>query len=94
MEDEDKSPKELVLALTKLGFLGYTIPEEKGGSGVDWVNYGIVIEELGKVSGNMAFIALLQGEVFAGFMASLANEQQIENFSSRPCGGNVFLAAG
>lgn len=91
MEDEDKSPKELVLALTKLGFLGYTIPEEKGGSGIDWVNYGIVIEELGKVSGNMAFISLLQGEVFAGFMASLANEQQIEKFLKPALRGEYLL---
>ena len=47
----DKSyrfPKENFDLLAKLGMTGLTIPEEYGGSGLDYVSYAIVIEEIAR----------------------------------------------
>jgi len=38
--------KGLLDKLVPLGYLGHTIPEEAGGSGIDFVTYGIIMEEL------------------------------------------------
>ena len=42
----DKYPTPVVEKMQKLGFFGFTIPEEYGGSGMDEVCYAIAMEEL------------------------------------------------
>lgn len=50
-KDIDKThrfPRENFNLLAKLGMTGLTIPEEYGGSGLDYVSYSIVIEEIAR----------------------------------------------
>ena len=41
-------PDDLVPKLFEIGFLGASIPEQYGGMGMDYLSYGLVIEELGR----------------------------------------------
>lgn len=50
----DEFPIELFKRMGKLGFLGITIPEEFGGSGMDYRAQSIVEEELGYASASLA----------------------------------------
>ena len=59
MEFEDKYPDTLVKRMGELGFTGLPYPEELGGCGSDWLTYGIVVEEIAKVSSTTALILLL-----------------------------------
>ncbi|MBI2995752.1 MAG: acyl-CoA dehydrogenase [Candidatus Melainabacteria bacterium] len=55
----DKShrfPKENFDLLAKLGITGLTLPEEYGGSELDYISYAIVIEELAKVCATTSVI--------------------------------------
>jgi alkylation response protein AidB-like acyl-CoA dehydrogenase len=45
-ELEDRYPTPLVERMRELGFFGFTIPEQYGGSGLDEVCYAILMEEL------------------------------------------------
>ncbi len=45
-EHEDRYPTPAVEKMKELGFFGFTIPEEYGGSGMDEVCYAIAMEEL------------------------------------------------
>ena len=46
MEKNDEYPHELVEKMKELGFFGFTIPEQYGGSGLDYVTYALIIEEI------------------------------------------------
>ena len=46
LEHADEYPHEIVEKMKELGFFGFTIPEEYGGFGVDYVTYALVIEEI------------------------------------------------
>jgi hypothetical protein len=41
-------PHEIVAKLAPLGFLGVLVPEEYGGSGLDYVAYALIVEELNR----------------------------------------------
>ena len=41
-------PHEIVAKLAPLGFLGVLVPEEYGGSGLDYVSYALIVEELNR----------------------------------------------
>lgn len=48
IDHEGKIPKELIGKLAENGFLGSYIPEEYGGSGLDYMSYALLIEELSR----------------------------------------------
>jgi alkylation response protein AidB-like acyl-CoA dehydrogenase len=47
-EAKDEYPADLLPELADLGVLGMSIPEEFGGSDVDYISYGLVFEELAR----------------------------------------------
>ena len=54
MDEEDMFPVDLFREMGKMGYLGVTIPEEYGGSGMDYLSQGIIEEELGYSSASLA----------------------------------------
>lgn len=60
MEIDKEYPYELVKRMGELGFSGWIHQEEAGGSEGDWVTYGIILEEISKVSDTLALILVLQ----------------------------------
>ena len=49
-------PEELIPKLSQLGFLGTNVPEEFGGAALDYVSYGLIIEELARVCASTSVI--------------------------------------
>ena len=54
MDEEDMFPIGLFKEMGKMGYLGVTIPEEYGGSGMDYLSQGIIEEEIGYSSASLA----------------------------------------
>lgn len=48
LEHKDEYPTEIVEKMKQLGFFGFTIPEEYGGIGLDYVTYALIVEEITK----------------------------------------------
>ena len=48
IDKNKKIPQELIQKLAENGFLGIFIPEEYGGSGMDYVSYSIIVEEISR----------------------------------------------
>ena len=48
IDKNKKIPQELIDKLAENGFLGIFIPEEYGGSGMDYVSYAIIVEEISR----------------------------------------------
>ena len=54
IDKQDEFPVDVFRKMGRLGFLGITIPEEYGGSGMDYVAQAIIEEELGYASASLA----------------------------------------
>jgi len=55
--DEDQIfPMEVIRKLGKLGYMGAIFPEDLGGAGLGYIEYGIIIEELSRVDGSVGVI--------------------------------------
>src|SRR5690625_4049234 len=65
MEDENRFPKELINKMGSLGLMGMPIPEQYGGSGMDFTSYIICIHELSKVSAALGVILSVHTSVCA-----------------------------
>lgn len=52
--------KGLLDKLAPLGYLGHVLPEKWGGTGIDFVTYGILMEELARAYASLAGILLIQ----------------------------------
>ena len=50
IDETEEWPRELIMEMGELGFLGMIIPEEYGGSGLDFTTMCIVAEEITKIS--------------------------------------------
>ncbi|MGH8904678.1 MAG: acyl-CoA dehydrogenase family protein [Egibacteraceae bacterium] len=50
---DERTPQELLRKLFEVGFLGAAIPEAYGGMGLDYLSYGLVLEELGRTDASL-----------------------------------------
>jgi butyryl-CoA dehydrogenase len=76
IDDTGEFPRELVREAAKLGLMGVTIPREWGGSGRDYVNYAVAIEELAKASAVVAVIAAVNNSLVAEPIARFGTDSQ------------------
>ena len=65
MDDERGYTDELWRKMAELGWMGLILPEQYGGSGLDFVDMVVVLEEMGRVG--PAGAVLLDGRSWAGW---------------------------
>ncbi len=72
-------PEELVPKLFEVGFLGATIPEEYGGMGLDYLSYGLIVEETGRTDASIrSMISVNLGLVGSSLLNYGTDEQKAE----------------
>ncbi|WP_370327667.1 acyl-CoA dehydrogenase family protein [Euzebya sp.] len=72
-------PEELVPKLFEVGFLGATIPEEHGGMGLDYLSYGLIVEEAGRTDASVrSMISVNLGLVASSILNYGTDEQKAE----------------
>jgi alkylation response protein AidB-like acyl-CoA dehydrogenase len=72
-------PEELVPKLVDVGFLGATIPESFGGMGLDYVSYGLIVEECGRTDASIrSMVSVNLGLVASSLVNYGTAEQQAE----------------
>ncbi|NHM32478.1 acyl-CoA dehydrogenase family protein [Neobacillus terrae] len=82
LEHADEYPHEIVEKMKELGFFGFTISEEYGGFGVDFVTYALVIEEITRHWMSIAGI-LNSHLIMAYIVQKYATEEQKRKFLPR-----------
>ncbi|NTU77889.1 MAG: acyl-CoA dehydrogenase [Chloroflexales bacterium] len=75
-DDEAIWPTELVKKMGELGLLGVAVKEEYGGSGLDYISYAIVVEELSRVDASLGVIASVNNSLVCYGLERFGSEDQ------------------
>ena len=85
-------PRELWLKAGELGLLGFMMPEEFGGGGIDDFRFNAVLqEELTRVGGSGVGFAL-HTDLVSGYLLSYANDEQKARWFPKFCTGEMITA--
>lgn len=90
MEDEDASSREALLEMGRLGMFTLPVPEAFGGTGPDYISWGLLLEELGRESATFGFLALLR-QVFNGPLQASCSPEQVEKFIKPAVNGEILI---
>jgi alkylation response protein AidB-like acyl-CoA dehydrogenase len=69
-------PLEVVRKLGKLGYMGAIFPEDFGGSGLGYIEYSIIIEELSRVDGSVGIIVAAHTSLCGNHIYKMGTEEQ------------------
>lgn len=69
-------PKHLVPQMGELGVFGPTIPSEYGGGGLDYISYGIMMQEIERSDSGMRSTASVQGSLVMYPIYAYGSEEQ------------------
>lgn len=92
MEANETFPMHLIKKAGDLGILGLCYPEELGGVGVDWINLGIALEEISKVSTTVGLLIMMSAVGSTLALQGVGTEEQIEKILKPVIRGEQVLA--
>src|SRR5436309_4105729 len=81
---------ELVAMIADQGYLGAIVPREYGGAGLDYVSYGLIVEEVGRGDSAMRTVVSVQTSLVCGSIERWGSEEQKRRWLPRLCGGEAF----
>ncbi|MFQ5743444.1 MAG: acyl-CoA dehydrogenase family protein [Acidobacteriota bacterium] len=87
-------PDEVMRQLGALGFLGVVVPEEYGGSGLGYIEYVTVIEELARVDPSVALSVAAHNSLCTGHILLAGSEAQKGRYLPRLATGDWIGAWG
>jgi alkylation response protein AidB-like acyl-CoA dehydrogenase len=73
-------PRELLREMAGMGMMGMLIPEEYGGSALDYISYTIVLEEIARVDGGVALSISAHNSLCTNHIYSFGTEGQRKKF--------------
>ncbi|MEC5424436.1 acyl-CoA dehydrogenase [Virgibacillus sp. C22-A2] len=92
MEKEDRFPQEIIKKMGELGLMGIPIPEEYGGSGMDYPSYISAIHEISKVSATVGVILSVHTSVGTNPILYFGNEEQKKRYLPKLASGEYLGA--
>ena len=90
-------PRDMAVDLFKrlkpLGYINSTIPSADGGEGLDYVSYGVLLEELARCWPSLALMVIVQ-EGQAHFLAERGTEEQKKKYLPSLLSGDIVACLG
>ena len=80
-------PQQIVKQLGALGCFGPTIPAEYGGAGLDYISYGLMMQELERGDSGVRSTASVQGSLVMYPIYEYGNEQQRKKYLPKLASG-------
>jgi butyryl-CoA dehydrogenase len=78
---------ELVRKIADQGYLGAIVPREYGGAGLDYVTYGLVVEEIGRGDSAMRTVISVQTSLVCSAILRWGTEEQKRHYLPKLCSG-------
>ena len=79
--------RELASKLGDMGYLGAPVAEEYGGRGLDYMSYGLIVEQVGRVDSSSRTVVSVQTSLVAGSIERWGTEEQKRHWLPRLCSG-------
>ncbi len=83
-------PKHLLKGLAEIGAFGPTIPEEYGGAGLDYIAYGIIMQEIERGDSGIRSTASVQGSLVMYPIFAYGSEEQKRKFLPKLASGEFM----
>jgi len=83
-------PKQLIAGLAELGAFGPTIPEAYGGAGLDYISYGILMQEIERGDSGVRSTASVQGSLVMYPIFAYGSEEQKQKYLPRLASGEIM----
>lgn len=80
-------PEQIIRQLGELGCFGPTIPEEYGGGGLDYISYGLMMQELERGDSGIRSTASVQGSLVMFPIYEYGSEEQRKKFLPKLASG-------
>jgi alkylation response protein AidB-like acyl-CoA dehydrogenase len=78
---------ELVAKLAEQGYLGAIVPREYGGAGLDYLTYGLIVEEVGRGDSAMRTVISVQTSLVCSALLRWGTEEQKQRYLPKLCSG-------
>ena len=78
---------ELVAKLAAQGYLGAIVPQEYGGAGLDYLTYGLIVEQLGRGDSAMRTVVSVQTSLVCSAILRWGTEEQKQRYLPKLCSG-------
>jgi len=82
--------RDLAAKLGAMGYLGAPVAEEYGGRGLDYVTYGLLVEEIGRGDSAMRTVVSVQTSLVCGSIERWGTEEQKRTWLPRLCSGEAL----
>jgi alkylation response protein AidB-like acyl-CoA dehydrogenase len=87
-------PHELFKELGQLGMMGVLVPEKYGGSGLSYIEYVAIIQEIAKVCGGIGLSLAAHNSLCTGHILAFGNETQKKKYLPLLASGKALGAWG
>ncbi|MEO8795432.1 MAG: acyl-CoA dehydrogenase family protein [Daejeonella sp.] len=85
-----KFPKHLIKGLAEIGAFGPTIPEEYGGAGLDYISYGLIMQEIERGDSGIRSTASVQGSLVMYPIYAYGSEEQRKKYLPKLASGEFM----
>jgi butyryl-CoA dehydrogenase len=87
---EARFDRELAGKIGEMGYLGAPVAEEYGGRGLDYVTYGLIVEQVGRGDSAMRTVVSVQTSLVCGSLERWGSEEQKRAWLPRLCSGEAL----
>ncbi len=88
--DNDRAERfdlDLVQRIAGMGYLGAPVAEEYGGRSLDYISYGLIVEEIGRGDSSARTVVSVQTSLVAGSIEQWGTEEQKREILPKLCTG-------
>lgn len=79
-DEQQKFPKEQIVKLAELGFMGMMVAPEYGGSGMDSVSYVLAMEEISKIDASVSVSMSVNNSLVCWGLEAYGSEEQKQKY--------------
>ena len=79
---------ELVQKMAEQGYLGAIVPQEYGGAGLDYLTYGLIVEEIGRGDSALRTVVSVQTSLVCSAIVRWGTEEQKQRYLPKLCSGD------
>lgn len=94
LDEKEEFSLELVEKMAEMGLFGITVPEEYGGSGMDYLSYCIAVEEISRVDGSHGATVAAGNSLGIGPIFYYGSEKQKQEWLPKLCSGEMLASFG